>query len=38
MLAIGMGKTEKEALEDLREAAHFGIETMVNLKLREIVL
>jgi hypothetical protein len=36
MVAIGMGRTEKEALEDLRAAAHFGIETKVNSKLREI--
>jgi hypothetical protein len=36
MVAIGMGRTEKEALEDLRAAAHFGIETNVNSKLREI--
>jgi hypothetical protein len=36
MVAIGMGKTEKEALEDLRAAAHFGIETKVELKLKEI--
>lgn len=34
--AIGMGKTEKEALEELREAAHFGINTVVDLKLAEI--
>jgi len=36
VVAVGMGETEKEALEDLREAAHFGIETAVNLKLTEI--
>ena len=36
MVAIGMGRTEKEALEDLRTAAYFGIETEVNLKLKEI--
>jgi hypothetical protein len=36
MVAIGMGKTVQEALEDLRTAAHFGIETKVNLKLEEI--
>ena len=33
---VGLGKTEAEALDDLRAAAHFGIETMVDLKLREI--
>ena len=32
-IAIGLGKTRKEALEDLREAAHFGIDTLINLKL-----
>jgi hypothetical protein len=36
MVAIGVGGTEEEALEDLRRAAHFGIETKVNLKLKEI--
>ena len=34
--AIGMGMTEKEALGDLREAAHFYIDTIVDAKLREI--
>lgn len=33
---IGMGRTEQEALEDLRAAAHFGVEVMVNSKLKEI--
>jgi len=33
LTAIGMGRTEQAALEDLRAAAHFGIETMVNSKL-----
>jgi hypothetical protein len=36
VIAIGMGETEKGALEDLREAANFGVETAVNLKLAEI--
>ena len=36
LTSVGLGKTEAEALEDLRAAAHFGIETMVDLKLREI--
>ena len=36
LTAIGAGRTEREALEDLRVAAHFGIETIVNSKLREI--
>ena len=30
LTVIGMGKTEKEALEDLRTAAYFGIDEMVN--------
>ena len=34
--AIGMGETEKEALEDLRKAAYLGVETMINLRLLEI--
>jgi predicted RNase H-like HicB family nuclease len=36
LTVIGMGKSEKEALEDLRAAAHFGIETMVNPKMSTI--
>jgi predicted RNase H-like HicB family nuclease len=34
--AVGLGSDEREALEDLREAAHFYIDTMVDLKLEEI--
>ena len=36
LTTIGMGRTGQEALEDLRAAAHFGIEVMVNSKLKEI--
>jgi len=36
LISVGLGKTESEALDDLRAAAHFGIETMVGLKLSEI--
>jgi len=36
LTCVGLGKTEVEALADLRAAALFGIETMVDLKLREI--
>jgi predicted RNase H-like HicB family nuclease len=36
LTSVGLGKTEAEALDDLRAAAHLGIETMVDLKLREI--
>jgi len=35
--AVGLGKTEKEALEELRKTTHYGIDTMVDLKLKEIV-
>lgn len=35
-LVIGMGKTEGEALEDLREAAHFGVDTLIDLKFKDI--
>jgi orotidine-5'-phosphate decarboxylase len=35
-LVIGMGKTRGKALEDLREAAHFGVDTLVDLKLKDI--
>ena len=33
LIVIGIGGSEKETLEDLRVAAHFGIETMVNSKM-----
>ena len=33
---IGLGKTKQEALEDLREAAHFGVDSFINEKLRNI--
>jgi predicted RNase H-like HicB family nuclease len=36
LTSVGLGKTETEAFDDLRAAAHFGIETMVDSKLREI--
>jgi predicted RNase H-like HicB family nuclease len=36
LTCVGLGKTKSKALADLRAAAHFGIETMVDLKLREI--
>jgi len=36
LTSVGLGKTEAEALDDLRAAAHFGIETMLDLKLREM--
>ena len=35
LASAGMGRTEKEALEELRQAAHYGIDTMVDLKLKE---
>jgi len=35
-VVIGMGKTSTKALEDLREAAHFGVDTLINLKLKYI--
>ncbi len=34
--AVGMGETAREALEDLKQAAHFGIETAVDMKMSEI--
>jgi hypothetical protein len=36
MAAVGLGRTEKEALEELRAAAHFGIDTAVDIKLAEV--
>ncbi len=35
-VVIGMGKTRGKALEDLREAAHFGVDTLIDLKLKNI--
>lgn len=35
-LVIGAGKTESEALEDLKMAAHSGVETLIDLKLKNI--
>jgi predicted RNase H-like HicB family nuclease len=35
-IAIGMGKTRHEALKDLREAAHLGVDTLIDLKLKDI--
>ena len=33
-MVISLGKTKEEALEDLREAAHFGVDTLIDLKLK----
>ena len=33
---VGAGRTKQEALEDLRQAAHFGVDTMIDLKLRNV--
>ena len=35
-MVIGMGKTRHEALEDLRTAAHFYADTLIDLKLQDI--
>jgi predicted RNase H-like HicB family nuclease len=35
-LIIGMGETRTRALEDLREAAHFGVDTLIDLKFKDI--
>ena len=37
-IVISLGKTKDEALEDLREAAHLFIDTMVDLKLGVLVM
>jgi hypothetical protein len=36
MAVIGMGKTQREALDDMRQAAIFGMDTTFNLKLAKI--
>ena len=33
LIALGLGQNREEALEDLREAVHFGIDTLINMKL-----
>lgn len=35
-IVISTGKTRHEALEDLREAAHCGVDTLIDLKLKNI--
>jgi len=35
-IVIGAGKTRHEALKDLRKAAHFGVDTFIELKLEDI--
>jgi len=35
MVVISSGRTRQEALEELRETAHFGIDTLIDLKLIE---
>ena len=35
-VVISLGKTKGEALEDLREAAHLFVDTLVDLKLKGI--
>jgi hypothetical protein len=37
MAVAGLGRTEKEALEELRAAAHFGIDTAVDIRLAEFI-
>jgi len=33
---MGAGKTAGEALQDLREAAHFGVDAIIDQKLKNI--
>lgn len=35
-VVIGMGKTEVKALEDLREAAHFCVDSFIDLKFKDV--
>ncbi len=35
-IVISLGKTKHEALDDLREAAHFFVDTLIDLKLADI--
>ncbi len=36
-LVIGAGEAAIEALQDLREAAHAGVDTIIELKLKDII-
>jgi len=36
-IVVSLGKTMQEALRDLREAAHFGVDTLIDLKLEDIM-
>ena len=35
-IVISLGKTKHEALDDLRQAAHFTVDALVDLKLTDI--
>ena len=35
-VVIGMGKTRRKALADLRQTAHFGVDTFIDLTLENI--
>jgi len=35
MAVISSSRTRQEALEELRETAHFGIDTLIDLKLKD---
>lgn len=35
-IAIGAGKTKNETLQDLKQAAHFGVDTFIDLKVKDI--
>jgi len=34
-IVISSGKTIEEVLTDLRQAAHFGVDTMIDLKIKD---
>lgn len=35
-VVIGTGKTMRKALDDLRQTAHFGVDTFIDLRLENI--
>jgi hypothetical protein len=37
-IIIGMGKTEVKAWQDLREAAHFCVDSFIDLKFKDITI
>ena len=35
-VVVALGKTRQKVLDDLRQAAHFGVDTLIDLKVKDI--